>query len=88
MKTLYIDKVTYDNIYLEPVDREFINEIERILEIKINWQEPFMLSYDDIQALLIYFKSASPKYNKYIDILNKILETDLEDNQEIQLSVW
>ena len=88
MKTLYINKVTYDNMYLELVDREFINEIERILGIKINWQEPFMLSYDDIQALLICFKSASPKYNKYIDILNKILETDLEDNQEIQLSVW
>lgn len=88
MRSLYLDKVTYDPIKVIGAERDFIVELERILEREINYQEYTCLSKYDIEAILIYIKSVSPKYDMYKEMFEKALDTDLKDNQELQLSIW
>lgn len=88
MRSLYLDKVTYDPIKVVGVERDFIVELERILEREFNYQEYTCLSKHDLETILIYVKSVSPKYDMYKEMFEKALDVDLDDNQEIQLSIW
>ena len=88
MRSLYLDKVTYDPIKIIGADRDFIVEIERVLEREFNYQEYAYLSKHDLETILLYLKSVSPKYDMYKDMFERALDTELDDNKEIQLSIW
>lgn len=88
MRRIYLDKVTHNPIKVIDTERDFIVELERVLERNLNYQEYHYLSKQDLETVLLYLKSVSPKYDVYKDMFERALDTELDDNQEIQLSIW
>lgn len=88
MRSLYLDKVTYNPIKVIGTERDFIVELERVLARNFNYQEHNYLSKQDLETILLYLKSVSPKYDMYKDMFERALDIELDDNQEIQLSIW
>lgn len=88
MTTIYLDKVTFTNIKVLDTSRDVLKDLEKVIGRPLPEQEYLDLTESEIDSIISYFKSLGSEYLKYVYFFEKMKSVQLEDNQELRISIW
>ena len=88
MVTIYLDKVTFTNIKHLDTSRDVLKDLEKVIGRPLPEQEYLDLTESEIDSIISYFKPLGPQYLKYVRLFEKMKSVQLEDNQELRISIW
>ena len=88
MVTIYLDKVTFTNIKHLDTSRDVLKDLEKVIGRSLPEQEYLDLTESEIDSIISHFKSLGPEYLKYVYFFEKMKSVQLEDNQELRISIW
>lgn len=88
MLTIYLDKVTFTNIKVLDTSRDVLKDLEKVIGRSLPEQEYLDLTESEIDSIIHHFKPLGPQYLKYVRLFEKMKSVQLEDNQELRISIW
>lgn len=88
MLTIYLDKVTFTNIKHLDASRDVLKDLEKIIGRPLPEQEYLELTESEIDNIISYFKPQGPEFLGYVHFFEKMKSVQLEDNQELKISIW
>lgn len=95
MLTIYLDKVTFTNIKHLDTSRDVLENLEKVIGRSLPEQEYLELTESEIDSIISHFKSLGSEYLKlgseylkYVCFFEKMKSVQLEDNQELRISIW
>lgn len=88
MLTIYLDKVTFTNIKILDTSRDVLKDLEKVIGRPLPEQEYLDLTESEIDIIISHFKSLGSEYLKYVCFFEKMKSVQLEDNQELRISIW
>ena len=88
MLTIYLDKVTFTTIKHLDTSRDVLKDLEKVIGRSLPEQEYLDLTESEIDSIIHHFKSLGPQYLKYVHLFEEMKSAQLEDNQELRISIW
>lgn len=88
MVTIYLDKVTFTNVKIVDVSRSVLKDLEKVIGRPLPEQEYLELTESEIDNIISYFKSQGSEFLRYVYFFEKMKSVQLEDNQELKISIW
>ena len=88
MLTIYLDKVTFTTIKHLDISRDILKDLEKVIGRSLPEQEYLDLTESEIDSIISHFKSLGSEYLKYVHLFEEMKSVQLEDNQELRISIW
>lgn len=88
MLTIYLDKVTFTNIKHLDTSRDVFKDLEKVIGRSLPEQEYLDLTESEVDSIISHFKSLGSEYLKYVHLFEEMKSVQLEDNQELKISIW